>query len=168
MKQWRITQRLGNRLRRRGNAQQLIAAFVGRVRAWSRRGQPAKHHGVPEGAAALDAPAARPVATKQRRRGPFLRLRRAEGSLEQLYDAVDQAHLEWLDQFHTFLDAKDVLLEARQAAHDDDEPIPVAVASVAAMPPQAADVPDAGASAGGWDEDALGGAWEGRHGEHAS
>ncbi len=168
MKKVGITQRLAHRLRRRSDWHQRIAAFESRVRAWVRRGKPAKHHEGREGARADDAPTADPGDTKQQGHGPFRRMRRAEGSLEQLYDAVDQAHLGWLDQFHTFLDAKDVLLEARQAAHDDGEPIPGAVASVVAVRPQAADVADAGANAEGWDEDARGGAWEGAPDERLS
>jgi hypothetical protein len=163
-----ITQRLSNRLRRRGDAQQRIAAFEGHVRAWGRRKQSATRDVAVEGKRAPDDSAAEQLETKHQGRTPLRRIRRAEGSLEQLYDAVDQAHVVWLNQFHTFLDAMDVLLEARQAVHDDDEPIPAVVASVGAMHSAPANVPDAAIDPDGWDEHAHGGVWEGGPSEQAS
>ncbi len=104
-------------------------------------------------AASATPPATRPV---------FPIGKRPVRSLEQLYDEVDAAHVVRLHHFHQFLDAKQILLDARQTTQAEE-----VAAVVAPSDDAAADAGDPLMDAAGWDEDVDGGRWEGDHAEHA-
>jgi len=166
MKWSTITQRLHNRLQRpHTDHQQRIAGWEARVRRWKKAPRPAAPTD------AVQPPDAGMMHKERRLRLP--RGQRGERSLDQLYEEVGQQAVVSLAQFQNFLDAKELLLRARQADDThDDAAVPPAIGAIgaaeqAASPPIGG--PDAAIGGGqndgqdmddeGWDEDAQGGSW---------
>jgi hypothetical protein len=166
MKWSTITQRLQNRWQRpHPDHQQRVAGFEARVRRWKNAPRPA----APTDTA--QPPDARVEHKERRFRLP--QGQRAERSLDQLYEEVGQQAVVSLAHFQNFLDAKELLLRARQADDaSDDAGFPPAIGAMGAAEQAASpytgghDAAMTGGQSGGhdtddgWDEDAQAGMWE--------
>lgn len=164
-----IMQQLNHRLRQlAADRLQQVARFKARLRAWIRDKRGAMVH---DTNGAHETPALR-----KRHRVRFPHAGRVERSFDQLYEEVDQQAVISLAHFQDFLDAKEVLLRARQADDTGDEEglalpiganLPDHASPLNRMSHDAAMMGDAThehqADDAGWDEDAHGGDWENSH-----